>query len=268
MRAPRHHATERDASRVAHVPAEGDFVAYEVVSGTLRVLARSADREAVARAVDRSKGHPALLTRAGVLLRGTNLPDTRTLEHLRAEVLRLHQSPATRRDEGAAPRTTPPPATPAAPRAVRSPRTTPTETTMPKTTKSEAPKTDDTATTPKLCEKCGEHPQSAVTHHTPKGTETWCKHCRRVEAMRRNGNSTGRRAKSSRRAATRGSQVKREARPAKARRTVTKPPCAEAVACEGLPAELVPAARALRVVASLGGIDRAEQIARAVGTGA
>jgi hypothetical protein len=139
---------------------------------------------------------------------------------------------------------------------------------MPKTTKTEAPKTDDKATTTPACERCCEHPQSAVTHHTPKGTETWCKHCRRVEAMRRNGNSTGRRAKSSRRTATRGPKMKRAGRPPKARRTVTKPPCAEAVACEGLPAELVPAARALRVVASLGGIDRAEQIARAVGTGA
>ncbi len=44
---------------------------------------------------------------------------------------------------------------------------------------------------PALCTNCNERPVGKVwPSSTPKGTETWCGICRRIESMRRNGNTT------------------------------------------------------------------------------
>ena len=41
------------------------------------------------------------------------------------------------------------------------------------------------------CERCEKHPVAGVTKTTPKGTETWCTHCRRVESAKRNSSAIG-----------------------------------------------------------------------------
>jgi hypothetical protein len=42
-----------------------------------------------------------------------------------------------------------------------------------------------------LCARCHRHVIAGVTPTTPKGTETWCAHCRRVESARRAGHTVG-----------------------------------------------------------------------------
>jgi hypothetical protein len=45
------------------------------------------------------------------------------------------------------------------------------------------------------CAKCTRYPVALTTAKTHAGTEQWCAHCRRVDAMRRNGTAFGRHAK-------------------------------------------------------------------------
>ena len=45
------------------------------------------------------------------------------------------------------------------------------------------------------CAKCSKYPVALTTAKTHAGTEQWCTHCRRVDAMRRNGTAFGRHAK-------------------------------------------------------------------------
>lgn len=103
----------------------------------------------------------------------------------------------------------------ACPSATRPPEDpTPEETPMPKPAKKTAEKTApaDTTDAPPACAKCSKYPRDVATPTTPEGTEEWCRHCRRVESMRRSGTtSTPKRTAKGLRRGQRPSQVKRPA---------------------------------------------------------
>lgn len=68
-----------------------------------------------------------------------------------------------------------------------------------KTAEEPMPKTEPVITA--LCERCGKYPCAATTAKTHPGTECWCAHCRRVDAMRRNGSTFAHYTKETKKAA-------------------------------------------------------------------
>jgi hypothetical protein len=59
---------------------------------------------------------------------------------------------------------------------------------------------------PSNCSKCSKYPVAATTERTHPGTESWCAHCRRVDAMRRNGSSPAHKTKAPKKASTRATK--------------------------------------------------------------
>jgi hypothetical protein len=51
------------------------------------------------------------------------------------------------------------------------------------------------------CAKCSKYPVALTTAKTHAGTEQWCAHCRRVDAMRRNGSTFAHHTKETKKAA-------------------------------------------------------------------
>lgn len=77
--------------------------------------------------------------------------------------------------------------TPVAARAAVEPPTKPTNADVEPAASSATPTDEEPMTTEaKTCERCKKHPAGGITRTTPKGTETWCAHCRRIESTRRN----------------------------------------------------------------------------------
>ena len=104
-----------------------------------------------------------------------------------------------------------------------------------------------------LCGRCKKHLAAGITPTTPKGTEAWCAHCRRIESARRNGNRIG------------GDRVSQSAKAAK-KPTRKLAPKAAAVEASQSADPMAPLRAALDALVSRGGVDeeRVREIARTI----
>jgi hypothetical protein len=140
-------------------------------------LACGDDHGRAALAMRRAPG-TACIARGGVVTSLASGTPANLVTALKAAVKVAHASSATSAAPAVTPRPVEPPAAPVAPTTTAKPAEEP----MP------------TPAAPS-CAKCSKYPVALTTAKTHHGTEEWCTHCRRVDAMRRNGTAFGRHAK-------------------------------------------------------------------------
>jgi hypothetical protein len=151
---------------------------YDRKSGTATLhLACGDDHGRAALAMRKAPG-TACIARGGVVTSLASGTPANLVAGLKAAVKVAHASSATSAAPAATPRPVEPPAAPVAPTTTAKPAEEP----MP------------TPAAPS-CAKCSKYPVALTTAKTHAGTEQWCAHCRRVDAMRRNGTAFGRHAK-------------------------------------------------------------------------
>jgi hypothetical protein len=153
---------------------------YDRKSGTATLhLACGDDHGRAALAMRRAPG-TACIARGGVVTSLASGTPANLVAGLKAAVKVAHASSATSAAPAVTTRPVEPPAAPVATTTAK-----PAEDPMPAKTTEAAPS----------CAKCTRYPVALTTAKTHAGTEEWCAHCRRVDAMRRNGTAFGRHAK-------------------------------------------------------------------------
>lgn len=161
-------------------PPTGVFEVYEfdASTGVAHLVGSYGDDVAAAHKAMRRAGNSACIARGGV---ATTLKGTMPPSHgvrLKAAV-KLAWTLAQGEPEPVTPRPVEPAAAPVAPTTAKP---------------AEEPMAAKTEAAPS-CAKCSKYPVALTTAKTHHGTEGWCTHCRRVDAMRRNGTAFGRHAK-------------------------------------------------------------------------
>jgi hypothetical protein len=233
-------------------PPTGAYEVYDfdASTNTAALVGSYGDDGTAAHKAMRRAGNSACIARGGVAttLKGTTPPSHGV--RLKAAV-KLAWTLASASHEPVTPRPVEPPAAPVAPTTTA----TPAEEPMPAKTEA-APS----------CAKCSKYPVALTTAKTHHGTEEWCTHCRRVDAMRRNGTAFGRHAKAPKKAAP---APKAAPKPSKPRVVAPAPQPAPAPASAvthgaTLADGLARVQRHASIVASLGGVEAAEHLAALV----
>ena len=166
-------------------PPTGSFEVYEfdASTGVASLVGSYGEDVAAAHKAMRRAGNSACIARGGVAttIKGTTPPSHGV--RLKAAV-KLAWTLASASHEPVTPRPVEPPAAPVAPTTTAKPAEEP----MP------------TPAAPS-CAKCSKYPVALTTAKTHHGTEQWCAHCRRVDAMRRNGSTFAHHTKETKKAA-------------------------------------------------------------------
>jgi len=167
-------------------PPTGAFEVYTYSRATGLAtlhLACGDDHGRAALAMRKAPG-TACIARGGVVTSLASGTPANLVAGLKAAVKVAHASSATSAAPAVTTRPVEPPAAPVAPTTTAKP--------------AEEPMSTPAAPS---CAKCSKYPIALTTAKTHHGTEEWCTHCRRVDAMRRNGTAFGRHAKASKKAA-------------------------------------------------------------------
>lgn len=237
-------------------PPTGVFEVYEfdASTNTAALVGSYGEDVAAAHKAMRRAGNSACIARGGVAttLKGTTPPSHGV--RLKAAV-KLAWTLANASPEPVTPRPVEPAAAPVAPATTAKPAEEP----MPAKTEA-APS----------CAKCSLYPVALTTAKTHPGTEGWCAHCRRVDAMRRNGTAFGRNAKAPEKpSAPKAAPTKPAPKPRVVATVATTPqpaPAPAPAATHGatLADGLARVQRHAAIVARLGGVEAADQLAALV----
>lgn len=219
---------------------------YDRKSGTATLhLACGDDHGRAALAMRKAPG-TACIARGGVVTSLASGTPANLVAGLKAAVKVAHASRATSAAPAVTTRPVEPAAAPVAP------------TTTAKTAEEPMPAKTEAAPS---CAKCTRYPVALTTAKTHAGTEEWCAHCRRVDAMRRNGTAFGRHAK----AVAKAVPAKVAAKTSAAATAPTpKPAPPVAAPAASLADGLARVQRHASIVASLGGVEAAEHLAALV----
>lgn len=246
-------------------PPTGAFEVYEfnASTNTAALVGSYGEDVAAAHKAMRRAGNSACIARGGVAttLKGTTPPSHGV--RLKAAVKlawTLAQNEPVSRAEPLAPT---PIAAPVTPRPVEPPAASVAPTTT--ATTAEEPMPAKTEAAPS-CAKCSLYPVALTTAKTHPGTEGWCAHCRRVDAMRRNGTAFGRNAKAPEKPSTPKVAPKPTKAAPKPRAVAPEAPAPASAVTHGatLADGLARVQRHAAIVARLGGVEAAEQLAALV----
>lgn len=179
----RNHPTDRDAPKPIEPPTGPlEIYSYDPKSGRATLVEACSEDIARAEKVLRRLDGPACRARGGVVIGVKYGTPPSLVAPMKAAVKAAHTDRSNDRTHALAPDGA----------VVESDDTERLTDVEPKAPSTHADHDEETMTEPAdACERCEKYPVAGVTKSTPKGTETWCTHCRRVESARRAGHKIG-----------------------------------------------------------------------------